>query len=215
MHMEEPGRPGRLREQPPRWPRREKDFIPEPRRWLREPDPYEDDNERYPGARIFDDVADSDDDVGYLHILARYAVARVLLLSAAGVLSHARLRVERRIAAEHLALLPRHDWERHLLERLNGLCRETPPPSLVTTAIAAAEAAAKRGQYRGAYTLYRAGYDAATRRGWWAEAASAAGGVSRLARLDEAHYSARLWGRRARVLEARDRRAGGGGAAPG
>jgi hypothetical protein len=195
-----------LRERPPVWPRHEGEWDDtEPKAWSREPEIYEEAGtlELYPGATVMDDLFDADDEVACTRVLARYTVVRVLLLSAAGWLGGARLRVERRIAAEHLTLLPAHDWERQALERLTALCIETPEPAVITAATVAAEAAAKRGHAMGAFALYRAGYELARRRAWWAEAAAAGRGIATLARLNEAHYSVRLWERRIRVLERR------------
>lgn len=197
-------RPQHLREQPPVWPFDDDEDLGS-RRSRREPDVFElsSDREPYPGATALEDLVDDHDEIGCTRILARYTVLRVLLLSGAGWLSGARLREERRIALEHLALLPSHDWERMVLERLNALCRETPAPAIVPAAALAAEAAAKRGHRLGAFALYRAAFELGRRRAWWAEAAAVARGVSRLARSQEAHRSERLWSRRARVLERR------------
>jgi hypothetical protein len=194
---------------PALWPRRVAEPTPGRERWLREPEPFEDRGaaESYPGATVLEDLAAGQDDMVVLRIVARYAVVRLVTLSAAGVLAGPKFATERRGALEHLALLPVHDWERHVLERLALLCRESPPPALAGAAATAAECAAKRGHLLGAFALYRAGYEVARDRGWWAEAALAAGGVARLAQLTEAPYSHRVWSWRCRVLEQRDRRA--------
>lgn len=196
---------GRLREQPPAWPRREDEPGNGPRRWEREPEPFEERGsaELYPGATVLEDLGVAADDNATLRILARYTVARVIILAAAGLLAGPKLHTERRIAAEHLALLPARDWERRMLERLVTLCRDGPVPALVDGLVVAAETAAKREHVMGAYGLYRAGYDLALARGWWRPAATMARGIGRLARLEEARYSARLWDRRAWVLERR------------
>lgn len=198
-----------LRERPPLWPPRDEDFGPGPRRWEREPEPFEDDAlpELYPGSLVIEDLVVTDDEVSTLRVLARYTVLRVLLLSACGRLRGGRLRVERRVALEHLALLPAHDWERRSLERLTMLCREELDPEIIAATIVAAEAAAKRSQVMGAFALYRAAYDLSCREAWWSEAAHSASGIARLARLEEARYSVRLWERRARVLDRRADRA--------
>lgn len=197
--------PPHLREQPPTWPRREPDRGARSHSRQREPEVYEESSahELYPGATAMEDLLQTGDELGRLRILGRYIVTRLLVLSCAGWLGGAKLRVERRVALEHLALLPQHDWERLALERLCVLCRETPAPAIVPAAIVAAEAAAKRGHGFGAFALYRATYELARNRGWWAAAATAARGIVRLARLDEARYSERLWERRARVLDRR------------
>jgi hypothetical protein len=195
----------RLREEPPAWPWREDDRPQAHRRWLRQPEPFEDRGaaEPYPGAMVLDDLAGDDDERTALRILARYTVVRLLLLAAGGLLPPTKLRTERRVAREHLALLPAHDWERHALERLCELARHSPPAELVDTAIVAAESAAKRGHGMGAFALYRAAYDIARDAGSWDAAARAAAGIERLAVLSEAPWSARLWRRRAAVLERR------------
>jgi hypothetical protein len=197
--------PRHLRERPPSWPRHNDGEDSQPRRWEREPEPFEDDAlpELYPGALVMEDMSVTEDEVGTLRILARYTVARLLLLSLAGALTHARLRSERQIALEHLALLPDYDWERRALERVAMLCRQSPAPALVEAATLAAEAAAKRSQIMGAFSLYRTAYELALAEKWWAEAAQVARGIAQLARLEEAHYSIRLWRRRAAILERR------------
>lgn len=197
--------PAWLRERPPRWPRREENFGSGPHRWEREREPFEDDAlpELYPGWLVMEDLAQTGDATTTLRVLARYATIRVVLLSAAGSLRGSKLLVERRVAFEHLALLPPHDWERRALERVTGLCRESPSRDLVTGLVVAAESAAKRAQTMGAFALYRAGYELSCREAWWPEAAQAAHGIARLARLEEARYSVRLWERRAGVLARR------------
>ena len=198
-----------MREQPPLWRRSEEEPENRPQRWDREPEPFEDAGsvELYPGATVLEDLGSVADETATLRVLARYTVVRVLSLTVQGLLAGPKLVTERRIAAEHLALLPRHDWERHALERLLGLCRGSAAPELVHAAVVAAECAAKREQTMGAYSLYRIAYDAAIGRAWWGEAALAARGIGRLARLEEARYSARLWDGRAFVLERRAARA--------
>jgi hypothetical protein len=209
MDMRDYGRPGRLRERPPSWPRRPNDDGPDYHGWLREPEPFEDNAlaELYPGSLVMDDLVVSQDDIATMRILARYTVIRVVLLSADGSLTGTNLRVERRIALEHLGLLPRHDWERRALERLAMLCREDPAPEIVDAITIAAEAAAKRSHIRGAFALYRSGYEMSLDRTWWAEAAQSARGIAQLALLEEARRSVRLWRRRAAVLDRRAIRA--------
>lgn len=211
MHSNEKKRPRHLRELPPPWPRRNDGDEPERRRWDREMEPFEENGvaELYPGALVIEDLATAGDDMATLRILARYTVIRVLLLSAAGLLTGTKLRVERRIALEHLTLLPTQDWERRALERLAMQCGDSPVPEIIAGIIIAAEAAAKRSQSMGAFALYRAAYDIACRQEWWEGAARAARGVERLARLEEAHRSIRLWERRAAVLERRAARFAG------
>lgn len=207
MDMHEHARTRRLRERPPVWPRREDGSGDRPGRrpWEREREPFEDGAlpELYPGALAMEDMVPTDDDLTTLRVLARYTVLRLLLLSISGALSGTKLRTERHIALEHLALLPPYDWERRSLERLAGLCSETPAPELVQAATTAAEAAAKRSQSMGAFALYRTAYELAIAEEWWAEAAQVARGIAQLARLEEARYSIRLWRRRAAVLEGR------------
>ena len=198
-----------LREQPPLWRWSEQEPESRPQRLDREPEPFEEAGsaELYPGATVLEDLGSAADELATLRVLARYTVARVLSLATAGLLAGPKLVSERRIAAEHVALLPRQDWERYALERLLGLCRTSAAPELVHAAAVAAECAAKREQIMGAYSLYRIAYDAAIARGWWGEGAIAARAIGRLARLEEARYSARLWEGRAFVLERRAARA--------
>jgi hypothetical protein len=143
------------------------------------------------------------DPAGTVRVLVRYAVIRVVLLTEAGLLRGIKLRTERRVATEHLALLPAEDWERTALRRVNDLCAETPPPRLPGAILVAAEAAAKRGHTMGAFAFYRTAHHLAMQVRGWDEAGRAARGVARLARLDEARYSTRLWEWRATVLERR------------
>ena len=126
-----------LHEERPSWPRRRASTgRAEPKRWVRvrPPEPWETPYgiERYPGATVLEDWDLTEDDPrGTLRVLVRYAVIRVVQLSEAGLLRGVKLRTERRIASEHLALLPAGDWERMALRRVNDLCAETPPPSAV------------------------------------------------------------------------------------
>jgi hypothetical protein len=197
---------GWLREQPPVWRRGgEEPHEWGRKRWERELEPFENGAtaELYPAATVLDDLGIAEDDTSTLRILARYAVARVVVLAGRGLLQGPKLKTERRIAAEHIALLPSHDWERQSLERLLGLCVGVRDPRVVEALVIAAEAAAKREHTMGAFALYREGYDQSIARAWWREASVAARGIGRLARLEEARYSARLWDRRAAVLERR------------
>jgi hypothetical protein len=197
-----------LREPAPRWPHREPEPGPGRQRWLREPEPFEDRGiyEPYPGATVIEDMAASEDGQSSLRVLARYTVIRVLILAAGGRLRGPKLRMEQRIAREHLALLPKHDWERHALDRLTGLCDDTMEPAVMDAAIVAAESAAKRGHVMGALALYRAGYELARDSAWWNEASRACAGIAGLARLSEAPRSARIWGWRRHVMDVRAER---------
>jgi hypothetical protein len=199
---------GRLHEHTPRWPHRRSDPGPGRERWLREPEPFEDRSihEPYPGATVLEDMNAAVDAPAALRILARYTVIRVLLLTALGRLRGSKLRAEQRIAKDHLALLPRQDWERHSLERLAMTCAETPDVAVVDAAIVAAEAAAKRGHVMGGLGLYRAAYELARDRAWFEAASRAAAGVEQLARMNEARRSTRTWRWRTRVMEERERR---------
>jgi hypothetical protein len=200
------GQWGWLREQPPAWPQREHgEDEPSRQRWMRQPEVYEDRAmfEPYPGATVLEDLAESTEDGSARRILARYTVIRILLLSSAGVLTGRSLVTERRIAMEHLALLPRHEWERNVLQRLARLCGEAPSRDIIDATIIAAECAGKRNQRMGAFALYRAGLELAISLEWWEEAARCAGGIARLARLDEAPVSVRVWTWRMRVLQQR------------
>jgi hypothetical protein len=207
MSPEPENRIPRVREERPSWPRRDREEeLPEPTRWQRPPEPWETPFgvEAYPGAMVLEDIQEEmEDPVGTVRVLARYAVIRVLLLNAAGVLMGAKLKQERRIAMEHVGLLPTNDWERMTLQRLTELCRDEPPPFLLGAVSTAAEAAAKRGHAMGAFALFSAAYQLGLDRGQLDDAARAARGISRLARMDEAQYSARLWERRANAIERR------------
>jgi hypothetical protein len=197
-----------LREQPPVWPQRAEEQEWERPRWDREREPFEEGGlvEAYPGATVLDDLQDTAEEAAVLRILARYTVIRVLLLASCGRLLGPKLSAERRVAMEHLALLPPKDWERHALERLAQICTERPVQSVADAALVAAECAAKRDHVLGAFALYRAAYDLSRSRGWWQLAARAAAGMARLAQLQEARVSTRLWRWRERVLATRAQR---------
>ena len=200
---------GWLRERPPMWPRREGEPDPHGDGFGTRPrEPYEPGGlaEFYAGSATIEDM-ESEGGEENLRVLARYTVARLLSLATSGQLTGRDLRIERRVALQHLELLPAHDWERRLLEQLVGHCRDTITPPIFGPLLLAAESAVKRGQNYGAFDLYRAGYHLGVSRGWWEEAERSATGVARLARLDEARVSARLWRRRARVLAHRAQRA--------
>jgi hypothetical protein len=206
MEPDRKQRPARVQEEQPCWPRRSPAGRAEPARWVRPLEPWETPYgiERYPGATVLEDWELTEDDPGgTLRVLVRYAVIRVVQLSEAGLLRGVKLRTERRIASEHLALLPAVDWERRALRRVNDLCAETPPPTLPPAILVAAEAAAKRAHTMGAFALYRAAHTLAMDMRAWDAAGRAARGIARLARLDEAPYSTRLWEWRAMVLERR------------
>ena len=160
--------------------------------------------ERYPGATVLEDwELTLDDPAGTARVLARYAVIRVVLLSKAGLLRGVKLLTERRIALEHLALLPPADRERMALRRVNDLCAEIPLPSLPGAIVIAAEAAAKRAHVMSAFAFFRTAHHLAMEAQRWGDAARAARGIAQIARMDEARYSTRRWEARATVLEAR------------
>lgn len=190
-----------VREQAPHWPRRadEPEDQPSRQRWRREPEPFEEGGlvELFAGAAVLQDAADGADN---LRILVRFVVARLLGLAASGRIGAAELRIERRLALDHLRLLPRHDWERRLLEQLVAYCRQNIGHGVMGILLVAAEASAKRGHSYGAFDLYRSGFDLSRARGWWEDAQRCADGIARLAVLEEAHRSATLWRRRARVM---------------
>jgi hypothetical protein len=204
------GKGRRFMERPPVWPLADEESWPVGRqRWRRDPEAYEDRAlcEPYPGATVLEDLEDAADDATTLRILARFTVIRILLLTRAGQLAGPKLRTEQRVAAAHLAMLPSHDWERRALENLADACSERRSPAPLEFVRMCAEAAAKRSHRMGAFALYRAGYEAAVDARWWEEAAVFAGGISRLARSEEARVSSRVWGWRAHVLETRHAKA--------
>lgn len=208
MSMQEKRWTRRLREQPPIWPRRGNRPAPGAQRWLREPEPFEDRGvfEPYPGATVLQDLDTTQDEVGSLRILCRYTAIRVLVLATAGRITGPDLRTECRVARAHLSLLPPHDWERRVLERLCEVCSVVPAGAAFNAAIIAAEAAAKRGHRMGAFALYRAAYELARDRSGWPDAARAAAGIARITRQAEAIHSTRVWRWRVGVLERRARR---------
>ena len=210
MGVDPKRRTPQVREARPEWPRRKEPADQPSERESRAPEIWETPHgvESYPGSTVLEDWAvTEEDEVGTVRVLARYAVMRVLLLRDAGVLAGNKLRTERRIATEHLGLLPTQDWERMALQRLNDLCKDPFPTQVLNAINVAAEAAAKRGHVMGAFSLYRAAYAMALERAVWDDAERGARGIARLARMDEAQYSARLWERRANVLEKRVARA--------
>ena len=208
MDTHDHARPARLREQPPPWPRRNTGDGPDDRRRQREREPFEDDvvPELYPGSLVMEDLVATDDDTATLRVLARYTVARVLILCLSGQLTGTKLRMEKRITLEHLALLPDYDWERRALERVIRACTDVPARAIIEVVTSAAEAAAKRSRIMGSFVFYRAAWELAVQNGWWPEGAQVARGIAQLARLEEARYSIRLWRRRAAVLDRRARR---------
>ena len=215
MDTHEHARLARLREQPPPWPRRHTNDHPQDRRRQREREPFEDNvmPELYPGSLVMDDLIMTDDDTVTLRVLARYTTARVLILCLSDELTGAKLRMERRIALEHLALLPDYDWERRALERVIMACTDEPARAIIEVITSAAEAAAKRSRIMGSFVFYRAAWELAVKNEWWPEGAQVARGIAQLARLEDARFSIRLWRRRAAVLEGRARRAAAGPAA--
>lgn len=208
MSMSEEQWTHELREQPPIWPRREAGGQWTTQRWLREPEPFEDRGifEPYPGATVLEDLDASGDETTSLRILARYTAVRLMLLATGRLIVGPKLRTECRVAREHLALMPAHDWERHVLERLCDVCCGAQATVVLDAAIVAAESAAKRGHNMGAFALYRAAYELARDGGLWPGAARAASGIARLARLAGQHYSTRVWRWRTGVLIRRARR---------
>lgn len=171
----------------------------------RDPEPFEDAAlcEPFPGATVLADLAAPVQADATRLVLARYAVIRILLLAAAGRLRGPRLRREQRVAAAHLATLPSSDWERHTLDRLAHACGERPDSATLDLARSCADSAAQRGHPMGAFALYRAVYEVALAREWWEEAACAAGGIQRLAELEQARRAERVWRWRTRVLQTR------------
>lgn len=205
MDMHKHARPARLREQPPPWPRRNTGDRPDDPRRQREREPFEDNAlpELYPGSLVMEDLVVTDDDTAMLRVLGRYTCARVLVMCLSGDLTGTKLRMEKRIALEHLAVLPDYDWERRALERVVAACTDEPARDVIDIITSAAEAAAKRSQVLGSFVFYRAAWDLAVKNGWWPEGAQVARGIAQLARLEEATCSIRLWRRRAAVLEGR------------
>ncbi|HSK17511.1 MAG TPA: hypothetical protein VK912_00115 [Longimicrobiales bacterium] len=205
MDTHEHARPARMREQPPPWPRRNVGDRPGDARREREREPFEDNvlPELYPGSLVMEDLVVTHDDKATLRVLARYTCARVLVMCLSGELTAAKLRMEKRITLEHLALLPDYDWERRALERVIVACTDEPARDIIEIITSAAEAAAKRSQVMGSFVFYRAAWELAVKNEWWPEGAQVARGIAQLARLEEASYSIRLWRRRAAVLEAR------------
>jgi hypothetical protein len=65
----------------------------------------------------------------------------------------------------------------------------------------AAAAAVARGHARGAFALYHGAWNLAVASGAIAEGAKAARSLAELAAAEGARHSAKLWSRRARVLE--------------
>jgi hypothetical protein len=177
------------------------------RRWLREPEPFEPraSAEAYPGGTVLEDMQPDQEHGETLRILARYTVVRLLALWGAGWLHGPKLHTERRIALEHLSLLPADDWERRSLERLAGACRQEPSPAVLASALGPAMSAARADQPMGAFALYRCVYELGLQHGWLEQATAAAAGIARLSRMYEAPRSRRIWGWRARVLAARAR----------
>jgi hypothetical protein len=202
-----------LRESGQQWPRgghrrnpARADSSPGRQRILREPEPFErrGDNEGYPGGKVLEDLLPGETtEPETLRVLARYTVVRLFQLWGLHGLTGAKLLTERRVATQHLKMLPPHDWERRSLDKLTLLCRDWPSRAAVLASLAPAEAAAKRGHGNGAFALYRTAFEIALHHGWLEDAVPAAAGIARLARMYEAPRAARLWTWRARVTEVR------------
>jgi hypothetical protein len=205
MQLNENERAERFPDRRPRRRRRNAAEVAGRQRWMRDLEPFEDRayREPFPGATVLEDMEEETGRDDGLTVLARYAVIRVLLLCAAGVLAGPRLRTEQRVALGHLALLPRRDWERHSLERLATSCRDLLTPEALHVTQLCAESAGRRGHVMGSFALFRAAYETSLAREWWDEAADAAHGISVLATATSAPRSARVWGWRYRVLQAR------------
>jgi hypothetical protein len=220
MHAENGDRRGRqglalVREKRPAWPRRRRplrwtddglsDGNAGIRRWLRDPEPFEPQSawESHPGAVVLDDMTPDRDEADSARILARFTVVRLFTLWGSDRLAGPGLQTERRVAAEHLNLLPPRDFERRSLERLTSLCRAQPTREAVMAALAPAMSAARDGHMMGAFALYRVAFELAAGRHWWEEATAAAAGIARLARMYEAHRSHRTWMWRARICSVR------------
>lgn len=190
----------------PRW-RDEAVVTEQPARRLRELEPWEDLNEMIDGADALEDLllagADAADAT---RMVARFAAVRVALGAATGYIPESALDHERRAAAEYVLYPSATSREAAALAAVLRLAGASPPREIAARLCEAAGAAAEREHEGGARSLYRAGYVIAVERGWSAEAARAAGGMERLARLGGGRWSERLWRRRGLVLRRRAER---------
>lgn len=155
--------------------------------WTRETEPY-------PGALVLWDLDDAGDEDAAV-ILARFAVARWIMVAAHR--GRGRLRRERHAVHGYLRQVPVP--ARGPLLRL--LRKRAPAPRSFYRALRATGMQA--AEYRhagGAYTFLRLAYEIAIGAAQRRPAARIAAHLARLAAVDDAPYSARVWTERVRVL---------------
>jgi hypothetical protein len=172
------------------------------RRWTRVPEPWEVHGEVFEGETVLRDLAGVRADVARAErIVARYVAVRLLVRADAARLAGAELASELATVDAYLVLLPPSDPERRALETALQFGAGRQQKRLATALIAAGVAAESHGHVAGAFRLYRAAYEWSVAREWRVEGARAARAIERSAARGGGARSARLWERRARVLE--------------
>lgn len=188
----------------PRW-RRDEGARESSRRGVRQPEPWESCDEHYPGERVLGDLEGLDEDpASAIVVVARFAALQLVLRGAAGETGGGMLALERLAAAAYLARASALSArERRALTLVLDRASQRPTPELADALLAAGTAAEVRGHAAGAHSIYRESYRLSVERGWAAEGARAARAIAALAESAGGRRSARLWRRRAAVLERR------------
>jgi len=200
-----------------RWPfgrggRRRPAREPVPARRLTLPrarGPFESEHERFEGATVLDDMLwCGRERGGAVRVLARCLTLGVVLRADAGELTGAALARECGWAAEYVRVAWREgDREAEALLAVLRAAEPGPGRELLRALHRAGVEAGRRGHLRGGYALERTCYRLALARNWPAEAARAARAIAEIAgRVETAAAAARLWRRRAAVLERRANR---------
>ena len=185
------------------WPARTGPSL-EMRRFERADDGWEQPFDRYPGETVLEDLGPHVSDEDALVIVARYAALRVAVLATQGEQAGEVLNAERVAALGYAAALPVRALELRVLGDLVREARsgtQTRARMLARRLAQAAAAAVARGHARGAFALYHGAWNLAVASGAIAEGAKAARSLAELAAAEGARHSAKLWSRRARVLE--------------
>jgi len=182
------------------WPERTGPSGMETRRHDRPREMWEKQTELFAGETALGDLGPHIDPVDANLILARYFTVRAVL-RAAEAAPDALLDVELDTARDHLSSVPRHRTERRwLMAVLASIATGSGASAATVSRLAAAAAAASRGAHRhGAFALWKAGWDVATRSRWHVQAGRIAGAIAGAAGQAGARRSSRLWARRARV----------------
>jgi hypothetical protein len=186
------------------WRQLPADELPGPGRWDRAVEPFEVADDVVPGETVLRDLGIGTQTAGSAtRILARFAALRFLAIALERPRPLSGLARERRLAAQYTSVLRAPPAEARALRAVVALARFAPPRRLLAFLNDAGAAAHRSRHGWGAFAVYRAAYRLGADRGWHAEAATAAHGIAVIAEAANAGRSARLWRRRARVLERR------------